>query len=154
MGTRGRNRQLGGARHPDAHGGVQDENGHDDQGLDKVPDAALLALRGLLEVADAKGDGGSEEQDLRAARRVSGAQHDGGDTSLSGRPSRAAARPAGNPTFTSGSSNCSSTSFHSGLPSSLSSSLYPYLARCSSTCFADSPCAGSAAGGCVSRAEA
>ena len=41
--------------------------------------------------------------------------------------------------LTSASSNCSSTSFHRGLPSSLSSSLKPCTARAADTCFAPSP---------------
>jgi len=59
--------------------------------------------------------------------------------------------------LTSRSSNCASTSFHSGVPSSLSSSLVPYSARLFSTSLSDRPCAASTlsvASTCEARASA
>mmetsp|Transcript_44744 Transcript_44744/g.115821 ORF Transcript_44744/g.115821 Transcript_44744/m.115821 type:complete len:285 (-) Transcript_44744:108-962(-) len=45
--------------------------------------------------------------------------------------------------FTSRSSNCLSTSFQKGVPSSAASSFLPYTARACSTCARDSPCSAS-----------
>ena len=119
---------------PDADDGVDDEDEHDNEGLHE-------SLQALGPIALEEGEHLPAEvtgtQVLRTAERLPlpdtavGRACTGADRA--GRLTKES-RAAPSRILTSRSSNCCSTSFQRGVPSSLSSSLVPYSARSLVTC--------------------
>ena len=127
-------RVLGVVLLPDADDGVDDQDEHDHERLDEGLQALIaLALEEgkHLPAGKSGAEGLREKQSSRPCTTAMGRACTGADRA-DGRTKESVAAPSR--ILTSRSSNCCSTSFQRGVPSSLSSSLVPYSARSLVTC--------------------